>query len=437
MFLKSSLHNFIQNKFVRSVAVVVTGTAGAQFITMLFSPIITRIYGSEAFGLLGIFISLTTILSTVIALCYPIAITLPPDDAEANGLGWLSFYIGTGISVFITLIFLFWGDTILFIIGAREISQYGLLIPLFLVFSVSLQIFQQLLIRKKRFRIYAKGAVYQALIIGSMKIVIGFINPIAATLIIIYTFGTLLFTFILWLINNNDPEKINSENIPRLNKDQIKHLAIKFSDFPIYRSPQVLINSISQNLPLLLLANLFGPMFAGFYSLARNTIEQPIQLVSNSLANVFYPHASEAFNRNEDVTPLLIKSTAYLALVGILPFSLVVIFGPEIFSFVFGAEWEIAGEYARWLSVMLFFGFINRPSVVIVPIIRQQKILLLYEVFSTGIKILALYLGFSVFKSDKVAVALFGVSGAISYIALITGVFWATRRASYASGASR
>jgi len=36
---------------VRNVALVGSGTAGAQAITMAFSPVITRIYGPEAFGL--------------------------------------------------------------------------------------------------------------------------------------------------------------------------------------------------------------------------------------------------------------------------------------------------------------------------------------------------------------------------------------------------
>jgi hypothetical protein len=39
-----------KSKFVRNVAVVASGTAGAQAITMAFSPIITRLYGPEAFA---------------------------------------------------------------------------------------------------------------------------------------------------------------------------------------------------------------------------------------------------------------------------------------------------------------------------------------------------------------------------------------------------
>lgn len=50
-----------KSKFVRNVAIVATGTAGAQAITMAFAPIITRLYGPEAFGLLGTFMAILAI----------------------------------------------------------------------------------------------------------------------------------------------------------------------------------------------------------------------------------------------------------------------------------------------------------------------------------------------------------------------------------------
>jgi len=49
------LDQALSSKFVRNVAIVATGTAGAQAITMAFSPINTRLYGPEAFGILGTF----------------------------------------------------------------------------------------------------------------------------------------------------------------------------------------------------------------------------------------------------------------------------------------------------------------------------------------------------------------------------------------------
>lgn len=429
MFLKTRIQNLAQSKFARNVALVVAGTAGAQIISMLFSPIITRLYGPEAFGLLGIFISITTILASIVALCYPMAIVLTKDDDDAKNLAWLSFFIALFLSFLFATILLIWGERFITLIGAQKITNFVLIIPIFLIFAATLQIAQQWLIRKKQFEVYSRVAIYQATIVGFAKTGLGMINPLAGGLIIIYTLGNLLYSLFVWLIIGNQ-FKEHIDVRPSIKK--LKELFVEFSDFPLYRSPQIFINVISQNLPILLLSSFFGPTFAGFYALAKSVTEQPIYMLSNSLFNVYYPHASEAYNRNENLIPLLRKSTISLAIIGFFPFALLIAFGPQLFGFVFGTEWSSAGEYARWLSIMLFFGFINRPSVATITIIKQQKMLLFYEIFSTATKILALYLGFSIFKSDLIAVALFGLFGALAYIILIAGAFILTKKVSYA-----
>jgi len=56
---------------LRNVFAVASGTAAAQVVVFAFSPLITRIYSPEVFGLQGVFLSLIGILSPVIALRYP------------------------------------------------------------------------------------------------------------------------------------------------------------------------------------------------------------------------------------------------------------------------------------------------------------------------------------------------------------------------------
>ena len=69
-------------EFVRNVAIVASGTVAAEAITMVYSPVLTRMYGPEAFGLLGVFVALLSIMTPIAALTYPIAIVLADKDAE-------------------------------------------------------------------------------------------------------------------------------------------------------------------------------------------------------------------------------------------------------------------------------------------------------------------------------------------------------------------
>jgi O-antigen/teichoic acid export membrane protein len=203
-------------------------------------------------------------------------------------------------------------------------------------------------------------------------------------------------------------------------------LAKKYYDFPLFRAPQVFINAISQSLPVLMLAAFFGPASAGFYALCRRLLGMPSQLIGKSVGDVFYPRITEAAHRGENLTRLIIKATLSLAAVGFFPFALVVAFGPWLFGFVFGSEWVVAGEYARWLALMMFFYFINKPSVMAVPVLGLQRGLLIYEFFSTGTKLIAIYIGAVLLGDDLLTISIFSIFGAIAYISLIGWVILTT-----------
>lgn len=114
--------------------------------------------------------------------------------------------------------------------------------------------------------------------------------------------------------------------------------------------------------------------------------------------------------------------------ISLIPFGCVFLFGPMLFSLVFGAEWFVAGEYARWLALFFLFNFVNKPSVASVPVLGIQRGLLIYEIFSTGGKVLALFAGFYWFGSDIWAVALFSLSGVVTYIAMMLWILTYAKR---------
>lgn len=72
------------NKFIKSVMVVMSGTIAAQAITLLCAPIITRLYGPEAYGILGVFNAVLNIITPIAALTYPIAIVLSEKKKRCN-----------------------------------------------------------------------------------------------------------------------------------------------------------------------------------------------------------------------------------------------------------------------------------------------------------------------------------------------------------------
>ncbi|ODU05156.1 MAG: hypothetical protein ABS89_02410 [Thiobacillus sp. SCN 63-1177] len=423
--MRQRILQFSKRPFVRNVALVAGGTAAAQAITMAFAPFITRLYGPEAYGIQGVFMSIAGVLAAVASLTYPIAIVLPKSDADAVGLARLSIYIGIAMSLLAAVILFFYGPEILSLVNGEEIAAFMYLLPLFMLISVIGMVMRQWLIRKKLFTLTAKVTVWQSLVMNTVKSGLGLIQPTAVVLIVTNTLGALLAAAMMLLgLRRTSANNYGEDRISRPSSSVVA-LASRHRDFPLLRAPQELLNTVSQSIPVVVLAAHFGSASAGFYSIASAVLAVPAMLVGNSVMQAFYPRINEAIHRGEDVKALIIKATLGLVLSGAIPFAIVIIAGPALFGFVFGVEWQLAGVYAQWLSLWLFFQYVNKPAVSAIPALRLQKGLLIYEVFSTGTKVLALYLGYTVFKSDVAAVALFSVVGVAAYAWLI---LWVTMR---------
>ncbi|WP_304641750.1 lipopolysaccharide biosynthesis protein [Pseudomonas sp.] len=445
MPVKVRIKQLASKPFLRNVIILASGTAGAQAINMAFVPFITRLYGPEAYGVLGTFLALVAVLAPVAALCYPIAIVLPRQDRDARTLARLSFYLSLGFALLLLAMLLGWGEPIAGLLNVQGLGWLLFLLPLAALFGAWLQIIQQWLIRKQAFGVSARAALAQAVIQNLAKVGIGLMAPLAGVLIALATFGALLHTALLWLGGNragvglaqgsavsgevSRDARLQTETqasatpapepAEQHSTSTLKSMARKYYDFPLYRAPQVLVNSVSQSLPILVLAALVGPAAAGFYTLGKTVMGMPSLLVGKAVQDVFYPRITEAAHRGESLRGLIVKATAGLAAVGALPFGLVVAFGPWLFQLVFGSEWSGAGEYARWLAVWFFFGFLNRPSVAAIATLSLQGFFLVYEVTSVLLRVAALFVGFSYFGSDLVAIALFSVVGAVLNTVLV------------------
>lgn len=415
--MRNKLNGMRNSSFVKNVLVLVTGTAAAQAVAMALSPIITRLYGPEAFGVMGTFNAIVTIVAPVAALTYPIAIVLPRRDEDAKGLIKLSLIIALIISLLSTVILLIFGNKILNLFNIEELSFFIYLIPLVILFSALMQVAEQWLIRTKQFSINAKVTFYQSLIVNGGKVGIGFFYPFSTVLVLFTAAGNGIKALMLIVFSSRKNEnQANNNSQPK--KDMIV-LAKEYYDFPLYRSPQVFLNATSQSLPVLLLTTFFGPASAGFYAIGRTVLSMPSTLIGKSVGDVFYPRITEAYNNNENITNLIFKATIVLAVIGIVPFGTIILFGPFLFSIVFGSEWYIAGEYARWISLWVYFMFINQPSVRSLPVLSAQGFHLKFTIVTLTVRVLALSAGYYLFNNDLLAVALFGISGAILNVILI------------------
>lgn len=402
--------------------VVASGTAGAQAIAMALTPFITRIYGPEAFGLLGTFTAVISVLTPMTALTYPIAIVLPKKDVDAFNLIKLSLVIATCTSSLVLFVIAFWGQALSTYFHADQFAKYLWFIPIAMLFSACNNALSQWIIRKELFKLTAKIAIIQSFTNNLTKIGAGLIYPFGGTLILIQTTAQAVSSSLLFIAAKStfpEDEKFKGKN----ENKSLRQLAYQYRDFAVFRAPEVTIDAASQSLPVLMLASFFGPASAGFYTLARSIMGIPSSLIGNSIGNVLYPRLSETANNKKPIYPLIKKATLLIASIGSLPFLLVIFFGPWLFAFIFGDEWVNAGQYARWLAIWLFFSFANIPAVKAIPIINAQGFQLIFTSVTIALRLAAIALAYIIYKTEESAIIAFSLVGVLTNLFLIFTIF--------------
>ncbi|RQH19324.1 hypothetical protein D4Z78_14050 [Okeania hirsuta] len=104
------------------------------------------------------------------------------------------------------------------------------------------------------------------------------------------------------------------------------------------------------------------------------------------------------------------------------------LWGPDLFSFVLGEPWRLAGEYARCIMPWMFMVFIASPLSYLIDIQRKLKLFLYFNVMLFLVRLAALLLG-AHYLDDTGTMWAFGLSGALMvfmqliYLLYLGGVF--------------
>jgi len=422
------LRRLLKGKFFRNVMTVASGAAAAQAITVLFSPAIARLYGPEHFGALGVFLSMASILNPMATMGYASALVLPAEDGDARRLMKLSLSIAAVIAAALLAVLAVAREPIAGALQAPLLEPFLLFLPAMVLATGFSQVLSQWCIRKKQFQVKAKVSVIAAFLMNGGKTGAGFFFPFTGTLVMATVIGTALRGILLMRYSDFQWKKTVRSAAKQTRRSLWNtKLAKEYADFPKYFTPRRVIDSTSNNLPLLALTALFGPAEAGFYAMGRRVLQMPAQLVGTAVSDVVYPRMAEAYRRGEHMTKLLFKATLGLLAAGVLPFGAVMFFGPAIFGFVLGEEWFTAGEYARWLSLWAYSRLLLRPTARTLQVLGQQHLQLLFSVLSILLGIGGLAVGGILFDSDILAIALFSVTGAALALLLMAVTLWRCR----------
>lgn len=77
--MKTWLQKQMKHRFIRALSVLIAGSAVSSIILLCITPILTRLYTPEDFGVLSIFTSILYVLMIIVSLRYEAALVLPKE----------------------------------------------------------------------------------------------------------------------------------------------------------------------------------------------------------------------------------------------------------------------------------------------------------------------------------------------------------------------
>src|SRR5690606_6740060 len=141
---------------------LMTGTTLAQALPIALSPLLSRLYAPDDFGVLGLYMAVCAILSVLAAGRYEIAILQPKDDNEAANVAALAVVITLGTAIALWLVVLFFWDDIIAASNSPELGRWLYLLPASVLLTGLYQILNYWNNRQKRFKQLAISRAVQS-----------------------------------------------------------------------------------------------------------------------------------------------------------------------------------------------------------------------------------------------------------------------------------
>lgn len=397
------------SRFIKNVFKLGSATAIAQLLGILLTPIITRLYSPADFGIYQVFISIVLIVGTISCLSYHSSILLPDSDRDALHIVILCFILILGASIIAGITFWIFSDWFEKTLNAPGLAWYIPLLPIGIFLNGSILVLSLWLSRQLRFGTIAVSRVASSISNKMVQIGMGLTSASPLGLIA----GSLVndaSTSIVMLKGI----KYDRTFFSTFSFCEIRKLAIRFKNFPIFSSGSALAEVGYFNYPSFMLAFFFNASVVGYYALAFTVVKLPSKLIGSAVYSVFYQKASEEMKRSGGLHNVVKQVHRRLISIGFFPFLILIVIGEDLFSIVFGAEWYTAGLYIKILAPWMFMLFISEPMISIFNVLERLRMNFSFNIAILLSGLIALYFG-GISGDPVFSLLLFSGAGIILY----------------------
>lgn len=394
-FENIKLNFSLKGRFLKDLGISVGGGSIAYIIGFLFTPIISRIYDPNDYGIFALFNSVCLNMSLFLSFGYNSAILLPKSKRELMNLTMVIVGATLAFSL-VSFLFLFiFKKSILSFFNIAELVDYWYLIPLMALLLQVVNVLQAFNIRLAQFKKDASAKV--ASIMTGKVYVLTFGLLLRPSFIGLVSGEMILRLLQSVLLTPKRSLKYLSLCLRNISINKVLNVAKSYSSYPLYFMPANWLNLMINQLPIFFLSAYFGNEFTGYFSFATSILSLPMMVIGYSMSQVFFKRAMMIFHDMKQLREVSIKFFILLFGLSVIPFTLIFFFGEFIFSFLLGSKWALSGEYASQIAIFFCLQFMTFPFLSLFRVLRKEKELMLVNLIS----LLILFVALSIFGKSN------------------------------------
>ena len=338
---------------MRGVIAISSGTLVGHLIVAAATPILSRLYEPEAFGVYSTVLAIASVVGPAAALKFDSAILLPRRDADARGLLILSL-MSTGAVALVAGL-----ATVIF--GPIVFSEVWSTVPFAPLWVISLVIatgaftsLVQAALRGKSYATVGWRAAVQSAATTAAQLGLGLLSPTPASLL----GGTVIGRGLGLLAFGRALKPLVSST----GGATFRVLVRSYWRSPLILAPSSLLNAFGSQMPLVVVAVVFGAASAGQLGMAQRLVFLPAALLGAALAQVFVAEVAQRLrDRAGGSRRLYLAATLRISLVAVPVAVVILVAAPWALPWLLGSEWAVSGTLAQAMALTASLGLIVSP----------------------------------------------------------------------------
>ncbi|OUR61122.1 hypothetical protein A9Q74_10560 [Colwellia sp. 39_35_sub15_T18] len=153
----------------------------------------------------------------------------------------------------------------------------------------------------------------------------------------------------------------------------------RYNKFPIYSLPGGTMNSISAQLPVIVVTAKFGAELGGGLALTMRTLGAPIGIIGKSVLDVFKKYAGDEYRQHGSCANIYLNTLFYLSFFASLFAIFLFFFSKTLFTTLFGEQWLKSGEIAIVLIPLFALRFVASPLSYLIYIVEKQHVAIIWQ----------------------------------------------------------